>query len=189
MANELQPRQVWGPVNRFGEEASCFLNEHELKKVDEHEHLGIMITLNWSARIERMAAKARKVWGVIKRTTRGATMTALLWYPFWSIDTTESFHGEAHLWVTIALLWSSSHSLRIEIPSIIRGWELPSLATAATEFLHTHKYYVIPHPKTPVHWAMVHIRISLSKCYTHILRKVIRQWWASIISTRKLQVW
>ena len=116
----------------------------------------------------------------------------MLWYYVGQssfIDTTESFHGEAHLWVTIALLWSSSHSLRIEIPSIIRGWELPSLATAATEFLHTHKYYVIPHPKTPVHWAMVHIRISLSKCYTHILRKVIRQWWASIISTRKLQVW
>jgi len=42
---------------------SCFLNEHELKKVDEHEHLGIMITstLNWSARIERMAAKARSM--------------------------------------------------------------------------------------------------------------------------------
>ena len=55
------------------------------------------------------------------------------------IDTTESFHGEAHLWVPIALLWSSSHPLIIEIPSIIRGWELPSLATAATECLHTHK--------------------------------------------------
>ena len=55
------------------------------------------------------------------------------------IDTTESFHGEAHLWVPIALLWSSFHHLIIEIPSIIRGWELPSLATAATECLHTHK--------------------------------------------------
>jgi len=44
---------------------SYFLNEHELKKVDEHKHLGITITstLNWSAHIERMAAKARKVWG------------------------------------------------------------------------------------------------------------------------------
>jgi len=51
---------------------SYFLNEHELKKVDEHKHLGITITstLNWNAHIERMTAKARKVWRVIKRTTR-----------------------------------------------------------------------------------------------------------------------
>jgi len=57
---------------------SYFLNEHELKKVDEHKHLGITITstLNWSAHTERMAAKAWKVWGVIKRMTRGAKMTA-----------------------------------------------------------------------------------------------------------------
>jgi len=57
---------------------SYFLNEHELKKVDEHKHLGITITstLNWSAHIETMAAKARKVWGIIKRTTRGTKMTA-----------------------------------------------------------------------------------------------------------------
>ena len=70
---------------------SYFRDEHE--KVDEHKHLGITITstLNWSAHIERMAAKARKVWGVIKRTTRGAKMTAglqlykSLVVPIWSM--------------------------------------------------------------------------------------------------------
>ena len=79
MANELSPDKcevlLIGLVKKLLV-TSYFLNEHELKKVDEHKHLGITITstLNWSAHIERMAAKARKVWGVI--TTRGTKMTA-----------------------------------------------------------------------------------------------------------------
>ena len=95
----------------------------------------------------------------------------------------------SHLWVTITLLCSSSHPLRIEIPSIIRGWDFLLWPLMLRSFCTLTKYYVIPHPKTPVHWAMVHTTISISKCYTHILRKVIRHWRASIISTRKLQVW
>jgi len=38
----------------------------------DYDHL----YLNWSAPIEKMAAKARKVWGVIKTMTQGARMTA-----------------------------------------------------------------------------------------------------------------
>jgi len=38
----------------------------------DYDHLH----LNWSAPIEKMAAKARKVWGVIKRMTQGARITA-----------------------------------------------------------------------------------------------------------------
>ena len=51
-----------------------------------------------------------------------------------------------------------------------------------------------PHPKTPVHWAMLHTRTSLSKCYAHIVKKVVTYWWVSIVSTWKfgrnhLQCW
>ena len=84
------------------------------------------------------------------------------------IDTMESVHAEPHLWVPIARQRSSSHPLRIEIQLS------SSLATAATEFLHSHGILCNAH----------HIlrHLSIEPCYTleHLYQSAIhtsqRKW-------------
>ena len=84
MENELQPGEVQGPSGWENQAAIVpplyFLDGQDLPAVAEHKHLGVTLTskLCWSCHIDRTVAKARKVWGVIQRTTRGASVFAKL---------------------------------------------------------------------------------------------------------------
>ena len=59
---------------------SYFLNGQKLSVVAKHKHLGVTLStkLSWSSHIDDAVAKARKVWGIILRTTRGANVLAKL---------------------------------------------------------------------------------------------------------------
>ena len=83
MANDLQPRKCevleLGRVKR-SLSTSYFLNGQKLSVVAKHKHLGVVLStkLSWSSHIDDAVAKARKVWGIILRTTRGANVLAKL---------------------------------------------------------------------------------------------------------------
>ena len=59
---------------------SYLLNGQKLSVVDKHKHRGVIIStkLSWSSHIDEAVAKARRVWGIIRRTTRGANVLAKL---------------------------------------------------------------------------------------------------------------
>jgi len=149
--------------------------------------LGIAVTITLVAGVERQLWTNRKVqiencnWAHTRRLMQAEKMERLhfefcyctgcpwnislgvLWcYVGQSsfIDTTESFHGEPHLWVLIARLRSISHPLRIEIQSAFLFGRCCYWVSAQSQ----NSMWCPPHPKTPVHWAMLHTRISSSKC-------------------------
>ena len=69
-----------GRIKRQSLPPLYFLDGQELPAATEHKHLGVTLTskLCWSCHIDKTVAKARKVWGVIQRTTRGASVFAKL---------------------------------------------------------------------------------------------------------------
>ena len=135
------------PVAEYGSAMWWFMQAEEMERV----HL-------WILQIHRVSWKQLPTWHVMVL----CWAELLHWYngkfPWWSpslsADCTAMIKfPPSENWNWIAFLL----------------WPLLLLS-----FCIVTKYYVIPHPKTPVYWAMLHTRIFLSKYYTHMLRKVIR---------------
>ena len=59
---------------------SYFLNGRKLSVVAKYKHFEVILSTNlsWSSHIDEAVSKARKVWGIIQKITRGANVLAKL---------------------------------------------------------------------------------------------------------------